>query len=228
MRYLIVFCSLFVISTSLFAQKSKVLSISTEGSVELPADIIQFNINLNAEADSPKEAYNLHQKREKVLVQLLDRCDIDEKDIHFEPIGIGKAGGNGRYSEKEPRYQTRQAVSVTFTDFDIYGNIQVALIEEGFDNFSGNFLSTEAEKGRDEALKRAIQVAKEKARLIAQEAGIKLGIITAISYSHNQYRPVYARSQDMLALESTNNQLLKYDQVVMVTASVSIEFAIIQ
>lgn len=227
MRYLFLTVTLFVISSSVSAQQSDLLSISAEGSVELPADIIQFNINLNAEADSPKEAYSLHQKREQALVELLDRYDIDEKDIRLEPIGINKSNGNVRYNEGKPTYQTRQAVSVKFTDFDIYGTIQVALIEEGFDSFNGSFLSTESENGKDEALKKAINIAKEKALLIAREAGVELGSIKGLSYSHNQYQPVYARSQNMVAMESTNNALLKYEQVITVTATISIEFAII-
>lgn len=227
MRYLFLLTAFLILSTSVSAQQTDLLSISSEGSVDLPADIIQFNINLNAEADSPKEAYNLHQQREQALVDLLDQYDINEKDIRFEPIGISKSNSNNRNNEAKSTYQTRQAVSVRFTNFEIYGTIQVALIEEGFDNFNGNFLSTQSEKGKDEALKKAIKIAKEKATLIAREAGVELGSIIGLSYSHSQYQPVYARSQDMVALESANNALMKYDQLVTVTANISIEFAII-
>lgn len=229
MRYLIICLSILLVPIISFAQDKGVLTITSEGSVDLPADIIQFNINLNAEADTPQRAYELHQEREKVLVQLLDKYDINEEDIHFEPISISKSGRVNRHSgDEEPTYQTRQAVSLKLTDFEIYEEMQVTLIEENFDNFNGNFMSTRAESGKDKALKKAIQAAKQKAKIIANEAGIKLGSITGIDYSHNEHRPVYARSQDTMAMESSGGQLTKYDQVVTVTANISINFAIMR
>ncbi len=228
MRIFIICLSLFLLPLIANAQDQGVLSISSEGSVELPADIIQFNINLNAEADSPQKAYELHKEREKVLVQLLEKYDVEEKDIHFEPVSISKSGQSGRYSEEEPAYQTRQMVTLKLSDFGVYEQIQVTLIQENFDNFSGQFLSSKAEQGKDNALQKAIRTAKEKARLIAEEAGIKLGSITGINYSHNQYEPVFARSKDVMAMGSSESQLLKYDQVVTITANISINFAIMQ
>lgn len=228
MRTFIICLSLFLLPIISSAQDKGLLTISSEGSVELPADMLQFTINLNAEADSPQEAYNLHKEREKVLVQLLDKYEISEEDIHFEPISISKSGRVSRNSNNEPVFQTRQLVSLTLTDFDIYEEMQVTLIEENFDNFSGNFMATDAETGKDQALRRAIQSAKEKAQIIAKAAGIKLGSITGIDYSHNQYQPVSARSRDRMMMGNSENQLMKYDQVVTITANISINFAIMR
>lgn len=225
MRYLLLVLCLFL-STVATAQNAKVLSISAEGSVDLPADIIQFNINLNAEADGPQKAYDLHKQREDVLVQLLERYDIEDRDINFEPVSISRYNPGGRYSEQEAdRFRTQQAVAVKLTNFDIYERMQVALIEAGFDSFSGSFSSSEAEAGKDRALRRAIQTAKEKAALIANEAGVEVGTISGIDYSHNEERPMFARN-NMAMLESSGGQLLDFKQVVTVTARISIEFTI--
>ena len=226
MRQVILFFSILLISLPSFAQDNPTLTISAEGSVELPADIIRFDINLNAEADAPQAAYNLHKEREDVLVRLLKQYDISEEDIRFEPISISKTNTSPRYSEQETRYQTRQAVSLKLMDFGIYEELQVALIEAEFDNFSGSFSSTQLEEGRDRALKNAIETAKEKASLIAKESGLSLGAVTGINYSHGQDRPVYARSSDMMMLESSGGQLMEFDQVVTVRANITIEFAI--
>lgn len=228
MRYAIIFFTLLLISHSLSAQQSNVLSVSSKGSVDLPANVIQFNISLNAEADSPQKAYNLHKQREKILVQLLDKYEIEEKDIHFNPVSVSKIWRNNRYpdSKQEPGYQTQQSVSLRLTDFDIYEKMQVTLIEENFDSFSGNFLSSEAEQGKNKALQKAIQTAKEKAVVIAKEAGVKLGSIVHINYNSNQIGPVYARTKTM-AFESDTHQLMKYDQTVTITANISIDFEIV-
>lgn len=228
MRISSLFIFFLLISLSINAQDNGYITITSEGSVELPADIIRFNVNLNAEGDTPQKAYNLHKQREGALVKLLDKYEINEEDIHFEPISISKSGRVARHSDEDPTYQTRQVVSLTLRDFDIYEEMQVTLIEENFDNFSGNFMSTDEESGKDRALRRAIQTAKEKAQIIAKEAGIKLGSITGIDYSHSQYRPVYAQSRDLAISEGSGGQLMKFDQVVTITANISINFAIMR
>ncbi len=228
MRSLTLLFSFLLISFSINAQDPGFLTISSEGSVELPADVIQFNVNVNAEGDTPQKAYNLHKQREEALVRLLEKYDIEEKNIRFEPVAISKTNAGRPYNKEEAIYQTRQNVSLTLSDFEVYEQIQITLIEEGFDNFSGNFLSTEAEKGKDRALRRAISNAKEKARLIADESGVKMGSIVAIDYSHRQIGPAYARSNDMIAVQASENRLMKYDQVVRVMADITIKFEIMR
>lgn len=226
MRIFSLFISFLLISLSLNAQDNGFITVTSEGSVELPADVIRFNINLNAEGDTPQKAYNLHKQREEALVKLLKKYDIKEQHIRFEPVAISKTNAGRPYTKEETVYQTRQSVSLTLSDFEVYEQIQISLIEEGFDNFSGNFLSTEAEKGKDRALRKAINNAKEKARIIADESGVEMGSIVAIEYTHRQIGPAYARSNDMIAVQASESQLMKYDQVVTVMADITIKFQI--
>lgn len=226
MSHLIIILSLLFI-TGNTQPDPNTMSISAEGQVELTADIIQFNINLNAEADQPQKVYDLHKEREKALVELLKKYDVQEKNIQYEPISISKVSNGNRYGEnEEDRYQTRQAVNLKLDDFEVYEKIQVGLIEHNFDSFNGQFLSSKAEQGKDEALKKAIQIAKEKAQLIAQETGVSLGKITNINYSHNVSVPMYRRSA--MEMSASSDQLLQYEPSVTVSASVSINFKILQ
>jgi uncharacterized protein YggE len=225
MNYLIVLLSL-LFFTGNTDPEDHVLSISVEEQVEMPADIIQFNINLNAEAETPQAAYQLHNKREEVLVNLLEKYDIAEEDIIYQPISIHKTNDYRREENEKTTYQTRQSVSLTIKDFKIYEQIQIGLIENGFDTFSGLFMSTKAELGKKQALKKAIQAAKEKAQLIAEEAGLQLGDILRINYSEHQYRP-YPRANGYVALSETV-QLTQYEQTVTFSALVSIDFELVK
>lgn len=228
MRIFSLFISFLLISLTLNAQDKGFITITSEGSVDLPADIIRFNINLNAEADTPQEAYDLHKKREKVLVQLLDRYNIEEEQINFEPVRLSKMQPGGRYSNEEPSYQTRQAVIVKLTDFESYEQIQVTLVEENFDSFSGDFLSSKEESGNDRALQKAIRAAKQKAEIIANEAGVTLGSIVGIDYSYNRMQPRYSGVNEMAITSSAQNQLMKYDQVVTIYANITMKFQIMR
>jgi len=198
------------------------INITKTAEVQLPADLIQFNITLNAKEDTPQEAYKKHQELEKVLVSLLEKYDIKEQDIRFEPIAISQYRERTDQGHKEG-YQTRQKVQVTFSDFDIYEEIQVALIKNGFDNFNGSFLTTKKEKGMEKALRQAIDQAKTTAEMMAEQAGVTLGDVLEMTYSEHKVRP-YAVDTMKMAVET--NGLLQYKQTVAVEATVSMKFEI--
>lgn len=217
----------FLLLTDSMQPDPNVLSVSAEGRIELPADVIRFDINLNAEAETPEEAYNLHKKREKVLVQLLDKYEIKETDIDFQPVSISRSRYFNRPNEEVVVFQTRQLVKLTMTDFESYEKIQLGLIKHGFDNFNGSFLSSEEDAGRDEALKRAIRTAKEKADIIAKEAGVKLGAISSISYNTLEQRPVEMQSRSYMEVQDSSGGLMKFDQTIVVKSTIRVNFEII-
>ncbi len=204
--------------------KEKSISINMSASELLPADLIIFNININAEGDSPREAFEIHKKRESVLADLLKKFDIDEEDINFQPVQISKRySNNGRNMIP----QTNQQVSVSFNDFKIYEEIQVRLIENGFDSFNASFSSSKLESGKLKALESAIASAKERAQLIAKASGVKLGSVINISYSDYQVTPFRAKSTMDMEQVVVSSSMMDFDQTVSVTANINIEFAIL-
>lgn len=222
---LFLFLLLFVAQTGI--TQDNLISISTYGIVELPADIIQFNINLNAEADSPEKVYELHKKREKVLVRALGKHQIREEDIRFQPIAIQKVR-TGQYNSPGNEialYRTDQQVSLRMSDFGAYEQIQITLIKNGFDSFNGSFSSSELEEGQDEALRKAVRNAREKAELIANEAGEKLGSIKQIRYGQKQMYPV-SQAESRAMMTSDQPGLMDFEQSVIVRAEVDIDFYI--
>ncbi len=224
MNYLIILLSL-LFFTQPNQPDPKVMSISAEGQVELTADIIQFNINLNAMAEQPQKAYETHKQREKALVELLKEYDVQEKEIQYQPISISKINDYPRNDTIGTRYQTSQSVSLKLNDFDIYEKIQIGLIENDFDSFSGQFMSSKSEQGKDEALRKAIQITKEKAELIVKETGVTLGEVHQINYSHDVNVPMYRRSAAM-EMQAASDQLMQFEPTVTVSATVSIDFVI--
>lgn len=223
MYYFIILLSLMLFTGSAQPDTSSVLSVTAEGSAQLPADIVQFDVTLNAEEDTPESAYQLHKRREEALVRLLEKYEVKEADIDFQPVSIFRSRRAVHYNEEVTIYQTRQLVRVTIRDFDYFEQLQLGLIKYGFDSFSGYFLSSHEQQGREEALRRAMQAAKAKARLIAEEAGMELGSITNIRYDDLQYQPAELQSHSVIR-EGGDRQLMRYNQTITVTASVKVDF----
>jgi len=219
MRYLILCISLFITVGSTVAQNT--INISATSKVLVPADEIAFQININAEGDTPQQAYDLHKEREQVLVKLLKKHNIKEENINFEPISISRVTNSQYGGERQDFVRTRQSVTLSLDDFDLYEEIQLTLIENDFDEFSGNFRSSETESGENEALKKALKIAREKANIIANETGLSISGIKDISYSYNQNGP---RPMMEMAYQKSSDSLMEFNQTVSISANVSITY----
>ena len=219
MRVLLLAISL-LLSTAV-AHAQNVININASAKVVVPADQISFSINLNAEAENPQEAYDLHKKREQVLVELLKKHDIKEEDINFEPISISRINRSQYSNSSKDVVRTTQNVTLSLDDFDVYEQIQLTLIGNDFDEFNGNFMSSEAERGEEQALQQALTTAREKAATIAEATGLSISGIKDISYSYNQNgpRPLMERS----AMKASDS-LMDFAQTVSVSANVSVTY----
>src|SRR5690625_4354749 len=94
------------------------LTLNVEGSVKIPADLIVFQITINAEGSTPDKAYDLHKKRESALVQLLEKYNISDKNIQYQPVSISKQRRQTDSKNYETFYKTRQQATLTFSNFD--------------------------------------------------------------------------------------------------------------
>lgn len=220
----LLFALLLGVSLNLHAQDgARSINVTTEGQVEVPADLIRFRITVNARADTPRKAYELHKQRENRLVELLRRFEVAEGGIRYQPVSITRYSNRG--DNDAPPIETRQQVTLTLRDSEAYERIQVGLIEADFDQFGGEFASSRLDSARDEALGKAVDTAREKARLIAGRAGLELGQIMEINYGETQLTPRHEMAR-MSADAPAGGGLDRYAQSVVVTASVSVSFAI--
>lgn len=224
MRTLSLLLSLFIFAASARAQDkdTNTITIHSSSTVQIPADRLAFHITINAEANTPRQAYRLHKQREQVLIRLLKQHEIKEENINFEPITISQHY-IGRDQEKS-RIQTRQSVTLTLTDFKKYEDIQITLIQNGFDEFSGQFKSSKSEQGKDQALKQALQTARGKAELIARQTGIQLTGVSSVNFSYSQ-APPRPMMEYAMAKTSDSSMVTEYDQSVSVSAQVSVEYS---
>ena len=208
----------------------RIITINMSASEMLPADLIIFNVNINAEGKTPQEAYKLHQERESLLASVLKELDIKEENIDYEPVRMNRRQINGnRYNTENPEYitATNQSVSITFEDFSMYEKIQLTLIENGFDSFNGQFSSSKIAEGKEKALISAIEAAKERAELIAKTSGVDIGPVSNINYSDHYIGLPQKTSSSMEMMSAARDaSMMDFSQTVEVRASVSISYFI--
>ncbi|WP_232803100.1 SIMPL domain-containing protein [Gracilimonas amylolytica] len=222
----------FGISCTTLAQQpvsERTITINMSASELLPADLIIFNVTINAEGETPQEAFDLHRERESILAGLLKDLNIREENIDFEPIQMNRRQVNGnRYNNQEPQYvtNTNQSVSITFNDFEMYERIQLTLIENDFDTFNGQFSSTKIAEGKEKALISAIEASRERAELIAQTSGVEVGDIYTINYSDHQVSiPRKVNSMEMMSM-AADATMMDFAQTVEVRSNINISYFI--
>lgn len=201
----------------------RTLSIGMSASEYLPADLIIFNINVNAEADTPQEAYAIHRERESLLAGLLRDLNIEEDNITFEPVQMNRRQiRNAGYVTS-----TNQSVSITFSDFSLYEQIQLTLIENDFDSFNGQFSSTRLQEGKEAALVKAIEETQKRAELIADASGVEIVGISDINYSEQQIGiPRRVQAMEAMSRVASDASMMDFSQTVQVQASVNISYFI--
>lgn len=162
------------------------------------------------------------------LLDLLDKYNIGDKHIKYEPISISQRRRRTDSGNYETYYRTSQQVTLTLSDFTAFEKIQIGLIQHSYDSFSAQFTSSKLKKAKDNALKAAIKKAQHKAHLIAKTSGVTLGPITHIQYSEvNVFYPRASRKMKFAAsLSSDRASLLKYNRMLTVSATITIHYAL--
>jgi len=210
-----------VVLTGFTRAEDRYINVNANAQVAVPADRIVLSIDMNAVGVLPQETYEQHKALEEQLVKLLESYDFKKEDIRFQPLSIRKWTPH----RDSIAYRTSQQVSLTMNDFKKYEQIQLRLIGAGFDTFNGSFVSTQKEKGADQALKDALKTARAKAAEIAKQTGVDLGEVISVDYSMNYDNgPRPYMTED--AMKTAAPSLYQYDQTITVRANVRVKYKI--
>lgn len=198
------------------------ITLSGHGEIKASPDIASFYFSITKEAKTVKEAQDMVAEIEgKVLASLKDN-KIEDKDIKTE-----NASFYPKYEYKydsasltpctqygcPPRtgksvitgYEATESITVKVRDLDSVGKVMQDLGAVGVSNLNGPNFSIDDEDGlKAEARKKAIDDAKEKAKVLAGDLGVRLGKVVNFNESGNYY-PVYAKgamAMDSMMTES--------------------------
>ena len=182
------------------------ITVSGTGEMLAVSDIASLTVNLNKEGKTAKEAQDLlNTEITKVLTYLKDQL-IADKDIKSEYGGL-----NPKYSyDKQPicytypcpssdpkitGYTATQTITIKVRVVDSASEIRTGLAGVGVTDISGPTFSIDDEEAfKDQARSKAILDAKEKAKVLAKDLGVRLGHVVSFSENSGGGYPMYAKT----------------------------------
>jgi hypothetical protein len=215
------------------------ITFSGHGEVTAVPDIANIYFNISKEAKTVKEAQALVAQIEKSSLDVLKANNILEKDIK-----TANASFYPKYEYKENTircitypcpsngkqiivgYTALESITVKVRNTDDVGKIIQELGTTGVSDLSGPNFSIDNEDGlKAEARKKAIDDAKEKAKVLARDLGVRLGKITSFSESGNYPVPMMYKTMaaDSVSIESAPASLPKGENTISSDVSITYE-----
>ncbi|HUC88931.1 MAG TPA: SIMPL domain-containing protein [Candidatus Paceibacterota bacterium] len=191
-------------------QPANTISVQGTGDVMAVSDIATLNINLSKDGTTTKEAQDLlNQSIAKTLTYLKSQ-KIDDKDIKSEYGGLSPKYS---YSQivcmaypcptQNPKiigYTATQSITVKIRAVDSASDVRTGLANIGVTDISGPTFSIDNQDSlNDQARAKAITDAKNKAEVLANELGVKLGKVVTFSENGNSPYPVIYEAKSMMA-----------------------------
>jgi len=181
------------------------IHVNGEGIVKVTPDKVTINSRIEHEGQSATSVKSQNDEVVDKVIKFLKSEGVAEKNINTDYINLNK---RYNYNDKTYTYVASQAISITLEDISKYESIMKGLLENGLNGISGiEFESSEIEKHKAEARKRAVLNAKVKAEALAEPLGQTVGKAFMISEgSSNNYKPVYRAMEMKASSDQASNQ----------------------
>lgn len=153
--------------------------ITVTGTAKISAtpDVAVLSIGIVSEGATVNLAQKgTTEKMNSIVNALKNDFKVEAKDIRTDNFSVNPKYDWNNGKQNIVGYTVNQFVSVKVRNFDNTGNILAKATELGANNVSGPIFSIDdPEKAKAEARTQAIAQAKEKAQVLADQVGIKLG-----------------------------------------------------
>lgn len=181
------------------------IQISGEGEVQVAPDMAMIDLTVLREAETAREALSANNTAMRQVLDAMKEAGIAERDLQTSGINL-----RPRYRHpakdnnlKEPKiigYTVINSVTVRVRDLKIVGAVLDKSVTLGV-NQGGNlrFVNNDTKVAMKEARALAVSDAMERAKTLADAAGIKLGRVVRMSEQSHRPRPIPMARQAMLA-----------------------------
>jgi uncharacterized protein YggE len=183
------------VKVSLAGQQAGI-NVSGVGKVMIKPDLAVLSLGIESQETSVAEAQSKGSTAMDAVIRAVKDQGVEEKDIQTQYFNISQVTRWDNYGEKNTviGYRVTNTVVVKVRDVAKAGAIIDAVVVAGGDLARINNIDWTVEEPSTiykQARVLAMKYAKEKAQQMADEGGVKLGDITAISENSNTYYQPY-------------------------------------
>ena len=182
------------------------ITVQGDGQATLPPDVARVSFSVENISATVAEAQTATTKQANSALDFVKKQGVAEKDIktlsynispqysYPNPCPSGALCPDYYRSPKIIGYQVSQTIQVTMRDLSAVGELLGGLGKLEVQNVNGPaFALDDATAGYDAARSDAINKAKEQAKLLTKQLGVRLGKIVNFSESSGGYPyPIYA------------------------------------
>ncbi len=206
------------------SSETNTITLSGHGEVSAVPDIANVYFTLRKELKTAKEAQDAVAEKEKSALDFLKSKNIADQDIKTVNVSVypkydyvralcpqvgvnGVSGASydcGNRKQALTGYEASESITVKIRNTDDAGAIMQGLGNVGVSDLTGPNFAIDDEDGlKAEARKKAIDDAREKAKVLAKDLGVRLGRIANFSESGNYYPIMYGKTAMMDSVASS-------------------------
>jgi uncharacterized protein YggE len=185
------------------APRTTSLTVAGEGHVDLPPDMAMISLGVTTEADTAAAALAANNAAQAEVLAVLAAAGIEPRDIQTSGLNLNPVWDNRSYSDGRQRirgYSVSNIVTIRVRKLDSLGGLLDKVVTTGANQLNSlTFGLSDPKPAMDEARKRAVADALDRASLYADAAGVTLGPLVALSEggSYQEPQPMFRRGAAM-------------------------------
>jgi uncharacterized protein YggE len=209
------------------------ITVQGRGSVEVKPDQATVYLVIGSQCLSALEAQTINAKKSEEVVKALKELGIKDDQIKTQNIRLYEVWDYTTSERKFMGYKAEYTLKVIINEIEITGLVLDTAVKNGAENIrSIEFGLQDRTQAETEALRNAFAHARSRAQVLAEAAGIELGVPSLIqdqSVIVTPYNTVYSLdsaemakvlSREFLSSETTEVQ----PGTIVIEASVYLEF----
>ncbi|SDD96908.1 SIMPL domain-containing protein [Ruegeria marina] len=176
------------------------ITVTGTGLVESVPDMAVITLGVTQEANEARAALLATSEAVGRVLDRLEGMGIESRDIQTSDLSLSPVWSGRGTADERPTitgFQASNRVTVRVRDLARLGEILDAVVSDGANTFNGlEFALKEPKPLRDQARAKAVADAQDKARQLAEAAGVSLGRVISISEQSfdSQPRPMMRMS----------------------------------
>jgi uncharacterized protein YggE len=179
------------------------LTVAGEGHVDVAPDLATISLGVTNEADTAAAALAANNAAQAEVLAVMAAAGIEPRDIQTSGLNLNPVWDNRSYSDGRQRirgYSVSNIVTIRVRKLDMLGGLLDKVVTTGANQLNSlTFGLSDPKPAMDEARKRAVADALDRAKLYADAAGVTLGPLVTLSEggSYQEPQPMFRRGAAM-------------------------------